>query len=494
MRQIRRFLIIFVATCFALSTSQAQTQITSCNTQFIDSGGESGSYLNNENTDWLICPDTLTEYLELEFTLVDIETATNLGVNNTGCKDILFIYDGMDDMAPLVGSYCGEESGTGQNAFVRGHTLRVSDKFKPTNSSGCFYLKFQSDNEETRSGWQASVYCCVPSLDNPITDGIDVPYATNGGNDFELLIDNNCIRKGDLSMFTDFKSSGSTCKTAGLTLPNKSFFAFETNENGGFMEILAEPLDSVGEIEMLVFGPVTLDSASYSGGVINDCVSGENPWSSFFNAGPNQTYILGVATELSGRTSVKTLPSSVGVGGVLPVTIVSYNIKMENRKAKILWSTASEINNHGFEIYRSFDGKLFTIIDWVDSQSKNNEGHSYSFIDTPNRTGIIYYYIKQLDLDGLSTDFDVLKVNFESEKEVYSFPNPSNGHISITTGKTQSDQSSIIRIYDQIGKLKLTDQISNNEPVDLSFLESGIYTIQIIKEGNTYTHQHIISK
>ena len=489
-----KFVLLIVATSFALSSSHAQIQITSCSTQFIDSGGESGNYLNNENTDWLICPDTLIEYLELEFTHVDIETAINQGVDSTGCKDILFIYDGMDENAPLVGSYCGEESGTGQSAFVKGHTLHVSDKFKPTNSSGCFYLKFHSDNEERRSGWHATVNCCVPSLANPITDGIDVPYATNGGNYFDLIIDNNCIRKGDLDMFTDFESSGATCNTAGLTLPNKSFYAFESNGTGGFVELLAEPIDSVGLIEMLVYGPVTLDSASYSGGVINDCVSGENPWSSFFNAGPNQTYILGVATELSGQVSVLTLPSSEGVGGVLPVTMDSYNIKMENRKAKISWSTASEINNDGFEIYRSFDGKTFTNIDWVDSQSRNNEGHLYSFIDTPNRTGIIYYYIKQLDLNGLSTDFEVLKVNFESKKEVYSFPNPSNGHISIAIGETQSDQASIISIYNQIGKLKLTDQINNNVSLDLSFLESGIYTIQIIKEGNIYMHQHIINK
>jgi hypothetical protein len=490
MRHISKFLMLFIANYIAQTPVQAQTQITSCNTSFMDSGGDSANYLNNENSDWLICPDTLSEYLELEFTHVDIETAINQGADGTGCKDVLYIYDGIDDNAPIVGSYCGEESGTGKEAFIGENTLRVGDKFKPTNSAGCFYIQFQSDNIGTLSGWYANVNCCIPTLDNMVTDGIDLPIAVNRGNYFDLSIDNGCIRKGDLGMFSDFESTESSCHTQ----PNRSFYAFETNSTGGYVELLAEPVDRVGIIEMLVFGPVTLDSASYIGGVVNDCVTGETPWPLFFNSGPNQTYILAIATEFSGHISVKTLPSSVGVGGVLPVTIDNYNIKKNNLKATISWTTSSEINNDGFEIYRSFDGKVFSKIGWVDSQSSYNKGYSYSFIDTPERTGIIYYYLKQLDLNGLYKDLDVLKVNFDNTRHVFSFPNPSHGYITISTGIRSNDQSSTLKIYNQIGQLKLNTKVTNNETIDLSNLKSGIYTIQIITEGNTYSHQHIIDQ
>ncbi len=487
-----KFVMIFATICIAQISSQAQTQITSCSTQFIDIGGGSANYLDNENSEWLICPDTLSEYLELEFTHVNIEAANNQGVDSTGCKDVLSIYDGMDDNAPLVGSFCGEESGTGKEAFIEGHTLRIGDKFKPTNNTGCFYIKFQSDNTESLSGWYANVTCCAPTLENAITDGIDLPIAINGGNYFNIEIDNSCVRKGNLGMFTEFSSSGSSCNYTGLTQPNKSFYAFESNGTGGYVELLVEPVDNVGIIEMLVYGPVTLDSDSYTGGVVNDCVTGETPSSLFFNAGPNQTYILAVVTELQGRTLINTLPLTVGLGGVLPVTIEQYTIKKENEKARISWRTSSEINNDGFEIYRSLDGKAFSKIGWVDSQSSYNEGNSYSFTDTPNRTGVVYYYIKQLDLNGLSEDFDVLKVNFENNRNVFSYPNPSQGYITITTGITSTDQSSILKIYNQIGQLKLNSHITNNGSIDLSSYKSGIYTIQIINENNINTHQHII--
>lgn len=475
------------------SSANAQTLITSCNADFIDSGGGSSNYLNNENSEWLICPDTTTEYLELEFTHVDIETAIDHGIDSTGCKDLLSIYDGMDATAPLVGTYCGEESGTGKESFVDGHTLHVGDRFKPTNNSGCFFVKFESNNLERRTGWNAQVNCCVPSLSNAVTDGIDLPTPANGGNYFNLEIDNSCIRKGSLDMFTNFEESGSSCYSAGLTQPNKSFYAFESNGSGGFVEFLTEPVDSVGIIEMIVFGPVELDSASYSGGTINDCVVGETPWSLFFNAGPNQTYILAIATELAGRTSVTTLPSTEGLGGVLPVDVEKYNIQKQGRDALISWKTTSEINNEGFEIYRSNDFKNFSKIGTVKSQSNLNQGAFYSYLDKNLSNGTYYYYLKQVDLNGISSDFDILKVDFREDQNLTSFPNPSNGEVRFKTG-VDLEKVNLVSVYNQVGQLKYKSYLSRSKTLDISHLESGIYTIQIVAEGKTLSHQHVISK
>ena len=185
-------------------------------------------------------------------------------------------------------------------------------------------------------------------------------------------------------MFTEFEGVGSSCFTSGLSMPNRSFYAFESNFTGGFVELSATPVDSVGVIEMLVFGPVTLDSISYTGGVINDCVVGETPWSSFFNAGPNQTYILAVATELRGRTMVDVLPSTEGLGGaVLPVSMLNYSISKVRNEAEVSWTTSQEVNNAGFEVFRSFDGNQFDNIGWVDAKIGSNINRSYSFLDEP---------------------------------------------------------------------------------------------------------------
>jgi hypothetical protein len=58
-------------------------------------------------------------------------------------------------------------------------------------------------------------------------------------------------------------------------------------------------------------------------------------------------------------------------------------------------------------------------------------------------------------------------MNFESKKDVFSFPNPSHGHVTIKTRMTSYDQSISVMVYNQIGKLKLNTLITNNETVDL---------------------------
>lgn len=494
MRNTFKFTMIIVAIISTLTSLQAQTLITSCNAEFMDIGGDAANYLNDENSEWLICPDTLSEYLEINFTHVDIEAAFDSGVDSTGCHDVLYIYDGMDDKAPLVGSFCGEESGSGDVSFIEGHTLKVGDRFKPTNRTGCFYIRFESDNAKRLTGWSAEINCCTPTLSNGVTDGVDLPIAENGGNFFSLEIDNSCTRKSKLEDFTNFEGTGSSCFTGGLTQPNQSFYAFKSNLTGGFTELLAEPIDSVGIIEMLVYGPVQLDSASYSGGVINDCVVGENPWSLFFNAGPDQTYILAVATELEGRTAINSLETSQGLGGLLPISIESYGIKKEDNRAVISWTTSREVNNESFAIYRSMDAKIFDRIGSMESKSVNERGAQYSFIDDTKLTGTVYYYLQQIDKDGSTSDFEILSIHHDARGYLRSYPNPSNGIFTIDQGEYIINTESIVSIYNHLGQLKYQKVINDKEIIDLSFLEAGIYTIQSITEGNVQSRQHIISK
>ena len=51
--------------------------------------------------------------------------------------------------------------------------------------------------------------------------------------------------------------------------------------------------------------------------------------------------------------------------GLLPVELVAFQAEERNENIHLSWSTASEINNEGFEIERSTDGRNFDFIDFV---------------------------------------------------------------------------------------------------------------------------------
>ena len=138
--------------------------IQNCDEMFMDSGGSSSTYSSNENTEFLVCPDDPSEdKVELNFTYVDIEAASGNGNNGTGCWDLLKIYDGEDDSATMIGNYCGEESGDGDESSVPENNLTAGMIFESTDASGCLYFVFESDASINETGWEAEINCVALS-------------------------------------------------------------------------------------------------------------------------------------------------------------------------------------------------------------------------------------------------------------------------------------------------------------------------------------------
>ena len=79
----------------------------------------------------------------------------------------------------------------------------------------------------------------------------------------------------------------------------------------------------------------------------------------------------------------------------------------------ILWNTEAEIDNAGFNIYRSTaeDGEYEKINDaLISAQGSPTQGASYTFIDSGLRNGKTYYYkLEDIDNNGISTFHGAVK-------------------------------------------------------------------------------------
>ncbi len=95
-------------------------------------------------------------------------------------------------------------------------------------------------------------------------------------------------------------------------------------------------------------------------------------------------------------------------------------------------STASELNNMGFEIERSInDINNFVTVGFVIGKGSTAEINYYSFTDHPQigSGSQIYYRLKQIDFDGTFSYSDVVRVTFDVPAEFVlsqNFPNPLN--------------------------------------------------------------------
>lgn len=465
---------------------QAQTIITSCSNAFVDAGGTSSSYSNNEISDWLICPSEENVYLDLMFTYVDIEVATDMGVDNSGCRDMLYIYDGMNDTAPLVGQYCGQASTDGQAAFVEENTIQLGDSFKPSNASRCFYLKFESDATNARSGWVADVSCCAPTTQEPATDGVDCPVSTNNGLWFSYDIDNTCSRVGHLYNITDKDGTSITpaCVLNAEDKKYKTYYAFTANDNGGFTELDIDPIDDLGAISVYALGPLQNGCPEYTGGYFAHCDEAEDPESFFFNMGPNSTYLLVVASDEPGMFNMKNTSASTS----LPIEMIEYNLRKIGSNAELRWRTANEVNNHGFDVLRSLDGLQFEKIAFVEASKSENVQQDYVYVDKSELLeGNVYYYLSQIDLDGTHTDYPIQALNFETEVTTQVYPNPASKLIKVE-GLIERPVS--IRVLDMQGAEKVYLRQQLPAQLDVSALSSGLYLIEV----DYGTHKEIIKQ
>lgn len=153
------------------------------------------------------------------------------------------------------------------------------------------------------------------------------------------------------------------------------------------------------------------------------------------------------------------------------------------------WNTFTEVNNEGFDVERSVDGKDFSKIGFVEGKLNSTRENIYKYADRDIDANVTYYYrLKQIDTDGRFEYSDIVNANITKTsgtviKDVY--PNPSNKN-GVTYVDILSDVPSTgtYQIVDQQGRTIVTNGITVNKGLNTielqtSILTTGVYVINI---------------
>ena len=184
----------------------------------------------------------------------------------------------------------------------------------------------------------------------------------------------------------------------------------------------------------------------------------------------------------SGITSLSPFAvSGENNGGALPIHLLEFTATANNNNAILNWTTASEINNAGFEIMRSLNGVDFLKIGFVQGSGNSNEIKNYKFVDESpngNNGGVIYYKLKQIDFDGkfVFSNIQYLVFNGSMNNEIIIWPNPSSGNLNINCGDLKIN---MIRIIDISGKTVFIKENDIFKNIDINFLSKGLYLIEL---------------
>ena len=214
----------------------------------------------------------------------------------------------------------------------------------------------------------------------------------------------------------------------------------------------------------------------------------------------NQPYYLKMS-----KLALGTVATLADMTSIVPVELLAFIASVRNSEVQLLWSTASELNNRGFEIERSVnDNKNFVTVGFVDGKGSSTEINYYSFTDNPKLSGVnqLYYRLKQVDFDGTFSYSDIINVSYDVPAEFVlsqNFPNPFNPSTRISYFVPKESFVSI-KVYDFLGRevTTLVSETKSTGSYELSFnassLPSGTYFYTMIADNYSSTKKMILLK
>ncbi len=174
----------------------------------------------------------------------------------------------------------------------------------------------------------------------------------------------------------------------------------------------------------------------------------------------------------------------------LPVHFKSFNAnRTTSSNVSIVWTTASEQNNKGFNVQKNVGGEWKTVV-FVFSQAEGGNSSSdltYSFKDANNEKGITQYRIQQVDLDGNAKYSDIRAIRGEgTAAKIVVYPNPSSdGKLNLVFEGNSEVRD--VQVGDMQGRIVKSYKGITNNILVIEKLSSGFYTIKITNRNTAAT-------
>ncbi len=230
---------------------------------------------------------------------------------------------------------------------------------------------------------------------------------------------------------------------------------------------------------------------------------GATPWDEPINSTiTTYSYVLTVDGEYDYVCTFHGMPGVI-MAVPLPVELTSFTASLNGEFASLIWKTATEKNNSGFEIQRK-TGDSWEKISFVQGHGTTTKENTYTFKDNISKlqSDVIYYRLKQVDFDGAykySSEVMVSKTMPSDFSLMQNFPNPFNPTTQIHYSVPRNTHV-LLKVYDSDGSEVATLINENQEAGNytLSFnasnLASGVYFYTINAGSFTDTKKMILMK
>lgn len=164
----------------------------------------------------------------------------------------------------------------------------------------------------------------------------------------------------------------------------------------------------------------------------------------------------------------------------LPVKFTGFYAVKSGENIQLSWSTAIDINNSHFSVERSFDGTDWTDIAIIMDNNISNTDKSYGYTDKKISNAVVYYRLRQVDMNG-NKEFSSVRViggNQENTTTVYA----STKQTITVDFNAEIKNNFVIKVFTSSGQ-KIAEQVFQSSSYKVSLklnnATTGLYIVQI---------------
>jgi hypothetical protein len=186
---------------------------------------------------------------------------------------------------------------------------------------------------------------------------------------------------------------------------------------------------------------------------------------------------------------------------VVPVELTSFTATLVKNEVLLMWTTASEINNMGFEVQKKIS-TYWSVLKFVEGHGSSTTTHTYNFTDDKPQMGKENSYrLKQIDYNGLFNYSDIVLVSvpFEGYSLEQNYPNPFNPTTKIRF-ELPVDGIVTIKIFDTFGQeiTTILNEFKKANVYEIGFngsnFASGVYIYRLQVNGYLDSRMMVLLK